>query len=262
MSKNIIFLTAVDIPSLREKRKDYNSDCFKYGIQSFKNWASKHEDVEVVVLDELLYPHEDMKVNFQRYYVFDILDHNNIEYDQVLISDVDCIIHPDCPNFFELTDHKYTVVRSVGSVDWILRSYEKYSKHLFGNKKFPYYNYFNAGFQIVNKEHRFIYDQLKEMYWSNKELILELMNTYGVGTDQPIINFLANLSGKDMKFLPYEFCMTDLFRLEAIGDDMLFANNWKGIYQFNCLPSKDGKALMGDVAYWMERTYKYLYGEL
>ena len=53
--------------------------------------------------------------------------------------------------------------------------------------------------------------------------------------------------------------MTDLVRLEVLGNDMLFAENHKGIYQFNCLPSKDGKALMGDVAYWMKRTYEYLY---
>ena len=84
------------------------------------------------------------------------------------------------------------------------------------------------------------------------------MKTYGVGTDQPIINFLANLSGEEMKFLPYEFCMTDLFRLEALGN-MLFAKEYKGIYQFNCLPSQNGKAVMGDVAYWMEQTYNYLY---
>ena len=258
--KNIIFLTAVDIPELRKKRKDYNSDCFKYGIKSFQNWA-EDKNVEVVVLDQLLFPHEDMKVNFQRYYVFDILEQNNVEYDQVLISDVDCIVHPDCPNFFDLSEHKYSVVRSIGSMDWILRSYENYSKHLFQNQKFPYYNYFNAGFQVVNEKHRHIYKQIIEMYWNNKDLIKQLMDTFGVGTDQPIINFLANLSGEEMKFLPYEFCMTDLMRLEILGNDMLFAKNYQGIYQFNCLPSKDGRALMGDVAYWMENTYKFLYGD-
>ena len=260
MSKNIIFLTAVDIPSLKEKRKDYNSTCFEYGIKSFTNWA-KDKNVEVVVLDELLYPHEDMKVNFHRYHCFDILDNSGIDYDQILISDVDCIIHPDCPNFFEMTDHKYSVVRSVGSMDWILRSYENYSKHLFEDQKFPYYNYFNAGFQIVNKKHRHVYKELIDLYWNNTDRIKKLMETYGVGTDQPIINFMANLSGEEMKFLPYEFCMTDLHRLEAIGDDMLFAKNWKGIYQFNCLPSQNGRAIMGDVAYWMQRTYEYLYGK-
>lgn len=257
MSKNIIFLTAVDIPSIRNKRKDYKPECFQYGIKSFQNWA-KDKNVEVVVLDELLYPHEDMKVNFQRYYAFDILEHNNIDYDQVLISDVDCIIHPECPDFFELADHKYSVVRSIGSIDWILRSYENYSKYLFEGKTFPYYNYFNAGFQVVNKKHKPIFKQLIDLYWNNKDHIQNLMNQFGVGTDQPIINFLANLSGEEMKFLPYEFCMTDLVRVEALGG-MLFARKFKGIYQFNCLPSKDGKALMGDVAYWMEQTYKHLY---
>ncbi len=258
MSKNIIFLTAVDIPSIRNTRKDYKPECFQYGIRSFQNWAKNQNNVEVIVLDELLYPHEDMKINFQRYHVFDILEHNNIDYDQILISDVDCIIHPECPNFFELVNHKYGVVRSVGSADWILRSYENYSKHLFGGQTFPYYNYFNAGFQVINKKHKPIYEQLIKLYWDNKEHIQNLMKTYGVGTDQPIINFLANLSGEEMKFLPYEFCMTDLFRLEALGN-MLFAKEYKGIYQFNCLPSQNGKAVMGDVAYWMEQTYNYLY---
>ena len=87
------------------------------------------------------------------------------------------------------------------------------------------------------------------------------MKTFGVGTDQPIINFLVNLSDTDVKFLPYEFCMTDLYRLEILREDMLFARKWKGIYQFNCLPSKDGRALFGDVKYWMEKTYKFLYGD-
>ena len=199
-----------------------------------------------------------MKVNFQRYYAFDILEHNNIDYDQVLISDVDCIIHPECPDFFELADHKYSVVRSIGSIDWILRSYENYSKYLFEGKTFPYYNYFNAGFQVVNKKHKPIFKQLTDLYWNNKDNIQNLMNKFGVGTDQPIINFLANLSGEEMKFLPYEFCMTDLVRVEALGG-MLFAKKFKGIYQFNCLPSKDGRALMGNVAYWMEQTYNFLY---
>tara|TARA_B100000902_G_scaffold54428_1_gene61153 strand:- start:294 stop:1076 length:783 start_codon:yes stop_codon:yes gene_type:complete len=257
---NIVFLTAVDIPSMKEKRKDYNPSCFQYGIDSFKNWAVG-KNVDVVVLDELLYPHEDMKVNFQRYYAFDILKNSGIDYDQILISDVDCIIHPECPNFFEMTDNNYTVVRAVGSVDWILRSYENYSKHLFGDKKFPYYNYFNAGFQIVNKKHEYIFKQLIDLYWGNKDLVIKMMDTFGVGTDQPIINFLANLSGEDMKFLPYEFCMTDMTRLEVLSQDMMFADNFPGIYQFNSLPSKDGKALMGDVSFWMQRTFEHLYNK-
>ena len=53
--------------------------------------------------------------------------------------------------------------------------------------------------------------------------------------------------------------MTDLVRCELLGEDMLFADQYKGIYQFNCLPSHNGKALMGDVNYWVTKTYDYLY---
>jgi len=260
MSKNIIFITAIDIPSMKQTRKDYDVSAYNYGIRSFKNWA-KNNNSEVVILDELIHDHEEMKVNFQRYYVFDLLEQNNIDYDQILITDADCIIHPECPNFFELSEHKYAVTRTIGSVDWMLRSYENYSKYLFDNKKFPYYNYFNAGFQVINKEHKDIYKNMLSLYMNNKDRIKELMKTFGVGTDQPIINFLVNLSDTDVKFLPYEFCMTDLYRLEILREDMLFARKWKGIYQFNCLPSKDGRALFGDVKYWMEKTYKFLYGD-
>ena len=148
MSKNIIFITAIDIPSMKQTRKDYDVSAYNYGIRSFKNWA-KNNNSEVVILDELIHDHEEMKVNFQRYYVFDLLEQNNIDYDQILITDADCIIHPECPNFFELSEHKYAVTRTIGSVDWMLRSYENYSKYLFDNQKFPYYNYFNAGFHTV-----------------------------------------------------------------------------------------------------------------
>jgi len=41
----------------------------------------------------------------------------------------------------------------------------------------------------------------------------------------------------------------------------MFADNFPGIYQFNSLPSKDGKALMGDVSFWMQRTFEHLYNK-
>ncbi len=42
---------------------------------------------------------------WQRYYALDILENSGINYDQVLIVDADTIVHPNCPNFFEiLTD--------------------------------------------------------------------------------------------------------------------------------------------------------------
>ena len=105
------------------------------------------------------------------------------------ISDVDCIIHPECPDFFELADHKYSVVRSIGSMDWILRSYENYSKHLFEGKLIPFWEYIMGGWQVFNKEHKIFHQDIIKFYFENRDKILKLQE-YFVGTDQPVINFL------------------------------------------------------------------------
>ena len=111
-------MTAVKVPGMEERSEPY-----KYGINSFKSWCDKN-NCELVVLDELLHSNDVMRINYHRYYAFDILDNSGIEYDQILITDADAIIHPDCPNFFELTDRKYTVTMTDGSYDWVCRSLE------------------------------------------------------------------------------------------------------------------------------------------
>jgi len=259
MSKNIILLQVVDVPGMRQHRKDYNPNVFKIGATSFEKWAAKQNNVEVFILDELLYPVSDMKITVQRYHAMDILDANGIEYDQVCITDADAIIHPDCPNFFEMTDHKYTVTNTFGSMDWVCRSIENWGLHLFGDYRFPFWKYFNGGFQIFNKSHKHIHDDLINFYWQNKDKILWLQDTYHVGGDQPLVNYMVHRSGVELKYLPYEFCMTDLVRSELLGNDMLFATQYKGIYQFNCLPSVNGRAIMGDVNHWVTKTYNFLY---
>ena len=55
--------------------------------------------------------------------------------------DADTIVHPDCPNFFNMTGHKYCGVNNVGSVDWILRSIENYSHFFFKDINLPYWEY-------------------------------------------------------------------------------------------------------------------------
>ena len=253
MSKNVVFITAVNVPGM-----EYRSKPYKYGISSFKHWCEKN-NCELVVLDELVHPHDVMKINYHRYYAFDILEQSGIDYDQILVTDADAIIHPDCPNFFELTDRKYTVTHADGSYDWVCRSLENYSKHVFNGKTFPLWNYFNAGFQIVNKEHRHIWDAMIKFYFNNKNLIQQMQETFKVGTDQPIINFMVNISDVDTKILPYQYCMVDLFLKEILDENLTFTKVMPGIYEFNSIPDNHDAS---KTLYWMEKTYKHLYGEL
>ena len=210
---------------------------------------------ELFVLDEPIFDTEYCKPNFYRYWAFDLLDAQGVEYDQICLTDADCVIHPDCPNFFELTDHKYTVTNTEGSMDWVCRSLENYGKHIFEDT-FPLHKYFNAGFQVVNKIHRPLFNELHEFYEVHRDRILWMQNNFAVGTDQPLINYIVNLSGTDMKFLHYQYCMADLARKEILDDDMTFTKIFPGIYQFNAIPDNVNAE---KTMYWMKRTYQELY---
>jgi hypothetical protein len=254
MSKNVVFMTAVKVDEFPLRSRPY-----KYGIASWKKWCDKN-NCELVVLDEMLHPNDVMRINFHRYYAFDILDNSGIEYDQILLTDADCIIHPDTPNFFEMTDGKYTVTHADGSYDWVCRSLENYSKHIFDDKTFPLWNYFNAGFQVVPKKYRYVFDKLKAFYFENREQIIHMQTTYSVGTDQPIINFLVNLDKNiETKILPYQFCVVDMFRKEILDEELTMTKVFPGIYQFNAIPdNKDADKTL----YWMKKTYEHLHGDL
>ena len=52
--------------------------------------------------------------------------------------------------------------------------------------------------------------------------------------------------------------MNDMNRKEILGDDMLFTKcGW--IYQYNAIPNNTENKLTN---YFMEKTYKHLYGDL
>ena len=59
-------------------------------------------------MDELMIPESEALITWQRWNALEILDHNEVEYDQVLIVDADSIVHPKCPDFFKLTNNKFT----------------------------------------------------------------------------------------------------------------------------------------------------------
>jgi hypothetical protein len=52
--------------------------------------------------------------------------------------------------------------------------------------------------------------------------------------------------------------MVDLNRKEILGEDLLFTKlGW--VYQYNAIPNNVEDKL---TYYWMDKTYRYLYGEL
>ena len=91
------------------------------------------------MLDEFIYEHDFMKPNWYKLYVFDLLENNDIKYNQIVV-DADTIVHPNCPNFFEMTENKFCAVLFtevwIGCVEvWkiILNIYLMVLLFLFGN---------------------------------------------------------------------------------------------------------------------------------
>ena len=238
---NIIF-----IPNINTG--DGRNTPYHYSVWSWTKWAEKFDNIKVVEWTEPMVPVTQMKITLQRYWVHDILQSSNIEYDQVLVVDADTIIHPDCPNFFNQTN----------------RSIKEWGDNLFkGKDRVMLWEYFNGGFQITSKDQIPFYNFVKDYYTKNHNTIYDLSAKIKAGTDQTIINYLAKEFGEDINYLPECYNLQDLYRKSLLHipgawfpDELLFLKaGW--VYHFNAIPKNPRH-----VDYWMERTYKELYGKL
>lgn len=252
--KNVVFIPNISLGNGRNTP-------YHYSIKSWKYWCDKN-GVELIEWNDPIADTNLLKVTLQRYWVHDILEHNGIEYDQVLIVDADTIIHPDTPNFFNETDGKFGVVRNNGCYEWVTRSIRDWGNALFPNEsKVKPWKYFNGGFQITNKSHIPFYKEVQNYYSRNIQTINQLNDKIKAGTDQTIINYLTQINNIDTTYMDECYNLQDLFRKNLLhipghswfSDELHFLNaGW--VYHFNAIPQNPR-----DVKYWMERTYTYLY---
>jgi len=82
MSKNLVFTMDIDLAGEGRYASTRRAP-YKYSIKSWKHWCEKN-DCKLFVLNDLILQKEQMKICWQRYYLFDILDANDIQYDQIL----------------------------------------------------------------------------------------------------------------------------------------------------------------------------------
>ena len=259
MKKNIVFIVDVKLQGKQTEVGRWaksRSNPYKFSIDSWKVWCDKN-DCELFILNDEVLPHSEMPISWQRYYIFDLLEANKIEYDQIMYVDADTIPHPDCPNVFEMSDRKFCFVHNDGSYDWVLRSIENYSKYFFNGYMFRYDHYFDSGMLIFNETHREFFNQILSFFHNNKKQLITAEKTWHVGTDQTPVNFLTHMLNIDYKVLPYEYNMVDMARKELLLEHMPFIDiGW--IYQYNSIPDNKDDQL---TYFWMEKTFNKLYGD-
>ena len=262
MSKNVVFIVNLQEeyhkgqydPSRRER-----SIPFEYSIKSWQYWCDKN-DHELFVLTERIHDGTYMNANWHKAYVFELLEANDIDYDQILIADADTLIHPDAPDIFDMSEGKLCAVQNWGYYDWVHKSIYIYKQQFFPDIDIKLSEYFNSGIMIVNKHHKPLYNKVLEFYTENQESLVELQNTVQLGTDQPVLNFMVKQQGIDVKMLSYEWNAQSLRNFGmliiadpehpsgAISDEHVDLGY---IFHFNGLPDSDRMI-------FMEATYDYM----
>jgi lipopolysaccharide biosynthesis glycosyltransferase len=252
--KNIVFIPNIAVG-------DGRSTPYHYSVKSWQHWCDAN-DIRLVEWTEPILDPKTFPIIMQREWVFDILELNNIEYDQVLIVDADTIVHPDTPNFFTQTQHKYAAVVNNGCYEWVTRSVRDWGAAMFPSQELVKpFEYFNTGFVIVNKQHKPFFNEVKDLYLNKGEEIKVHRDRIKASTGQTIVNFMLKKHKIETLQLSEGYNLQDLFRKNLLhipghswfSDELHFLEaGW--VYHFNAIPRNPR-----DVSYWMERTYKQLY---
>lgn len=220
--KNVVFMTSMDkAPDFL----DYKEWCFK----TWKYWCEKN-DVLLFVLDSELQDKSLMKPTWQRWHVFDVLDANNIEYDQIALVDIDTMIKWNAPNFFKETNYEFSVVEDCFNIEWSHNSIKGY-KHLFKEVEFDWTTYFNCGFVVINEKHKNLCKSITDFYYQNREHLQDLQhNTLKKGSDQTPVNYMVRKEKMPITYLNKKFNLSQL-HMRGVLNSLMFETGY--IWHFN-----------------------------
>ena len=131
MKKNVVWWPA--IKNKEHNDKYGNFEYFDYSKKTWEYWCKKNDVIFVPFEEPVESNLQDYRINWQKaIFVFDELKRRNIEYDQIALIDSTVMVKWDCPNFFELTDRKFTVTRDIDNMRWVHESIQGY-KEFFEN---------------------------------------------------------------------------------------------------------------------------------
>ena len=246
MKKNIVFFTSMD---KAPDTLDYKEWCYR----SWEVWCKKN-DVEIFVLDQELRDKAVMKPTWQRWHVLEILEHNDIEYDQVAMVDVDTMIHPEAPNFFELTDNKFGVVGEDVMVEWIYNSITGY-QDMFPDVHFDWTTYWNNGFIVVNKSHKELCKAITDFYYDNEQELRQRQHvTLKKGSDQTPVNYMVRKLEVPVAYLDKRWNFTHMHIRGVLNNALFLDCAW--MYHFNGFEKTLRNNLMKQTWEVMQQRFK------
>ncbi len=221
MKKNVVWWPAVVNTEHTEKYGGY--EYFQYSRNTWEYWCERNDCLFVPFTEPVEKDLFKYRVNWQKaIFLFDELERRNIEYDQVALVDSSFMIRWDTPNFFELTDRRFTAWRDMDNMRWIYESIQGY-KDIFRGFELDMTKYVNSGFMVFNEKHKDLFNNFKQFYIDNIEEFVKLQDeVVKKGTEQTPMNYWLQTNNIDINTdLPLPFKLTHLQRKE------LFNFNWQ-----------------------------------
>jgi len=221
MKKNVVWWPAVVNKEHNDKYGGYNY--FQYSRKTWEYWC-KRNNCEFIAFTEPI--ESDLKryrINWQKIlFVFDELEKRNVDYDQICLVDSSFMIRWNTPNFFEMTDRKFTACRDMDNMRWIYDSIQGYKK-IFGGFELDQSKYINSGFMVFNGRHKQLINSFKDFYIKNIDEFINLQDsTVKKGNEQTPMNYWLQTNNIDLNLnLPLPYKLTHLQRKE------LFSYNWQ-----------------------------------
>lgn len=217
MKKNVVFWVGVKNETYSEKYGGW--EWLDISKKTWKFWCKKNDVLFVPFEKPIESDLNQFRINWQKaLFVFDELDRQKIEYDQIYLVDGMNMVKWDTPNIFKLTDRKFVGWRDVDNMRWTNDSIEGY-KDFFGGFELDKTKYVSSGLIIFNESHRKIFTSFKQLYYDNKETFCELQDKIvKKGTEQTPLNYWLQINDVEIKTdLPVSFKLTHLHRKEMFG---------------------------------------------
>tara|TARA_Y100000310_G_scaffold339161_1_gene431005 strand:+ start:618 stop:1970 length:1353 start_codon:yes stop_codon:yes gene_type:complete len=264
MKKNVIWWPAVKNKDHSEKYGNF--DYFEYSRKTWEYWCEKNDVLFVPFEEPVEQDLHEYRINWQKaIFVFDEMEKRNIEYDQIALIDSTVMVKWDCPNFFNLTDRKFTVTRDIDNMRWAYESVMGY-KDFFDGYELDLSKYFRSGFLIFNEVHKDFFKSLKKLYIDNRKTFMKLQDEIvRKGNDQTPINYWIQKNEIELNTLPHVMWMcSHLHRKEMFSHNwqlnedttpffIKYANNW----MFNGVPKDQRSDLMKQTWELVKHNYTF-----
>jgi len=262
MKKNVVWWPAVVNEEHKDKYGGY--EYFEYSRKTWEYWCKRNDVLFVpfeVPVEKDLFRY---RINWQKIiFLFDELKRMEIDYDQIALVDSSFMIKWDAPNFFDMTDRRFTAWRDMDNMRWIYESIQGY-KDIFDNFELDQSKYVNSGFVVFNEEHKEMLQGFKSFYLEHIDEFIDLQDKkVRKGNEQTPLNYWLQKNKVDVNIdLPLPFKLTHLHRKGLFGhnyqlseDKTPFFIKYGYNYSFNGIPKEQRTDIMKQTWDFIKHNY-------